>query len=530
MTVAEAFRILELTPPYTESQLKSAYREQLMVWHPDRFVGNESLRLKAQDRTCQINEAFALISRAGHTNSPQPTPPRQAAPQKPNPRPPQRPSASPPQKPRQAPSSHSPSPNKPAANRRTRSSITGLIDRIPSKFWWWCVGGLVLSIGTFIVVNRDTANTADEALKLGQSYLLGINAEKNPKLGLYWLEKAADQGSSAAIKLLAEAHSFGLAGTKDEIAAMNVYRKYAERGVAMAEVELGWCYIRGDGVEKDELEGLRWWKQAALRGDAKAQDLVGTWLFEGAEGIPKDIPGALHWYEKAAWNGVVDAQFTLGDLYCDGDKGVPRDYLKAKQWLQMAIDGGHKLAKTAYETNETRRLLDIGPANPAAATAAATIPNVQPIKPDDSLTHRTTDYRLTSGTVLVDNVSSLGGRGKITLDNGLTEDAFVKMIQGGRLAVSFYVRGGQRHTFSQLPDGSYEVLYCTGFNWDSAKRDFSRGRSAHKYVSPLVFATRTQTEAGGVTTYTDVLTLTLHKVAFGNARTTDIPESEFDQY
>jgi TPR repeat protein len=172
-------------------------------------------------------------------------------------------------------------------------------------------------------------------LNLGRNYLLGTNAEKNPKLGIYWLEKAADQGSSEAIRLIAQAHSFGLAGAKDEIAAMEVYRKYAERGVVTAQVELGWCYIRGDGVEKDELEGLRWWKQAALRGDAKAQDLVGTWLFEGADGIPKDITGALHWYEKAAWNGLVDAQFTLGEIYCDGDKGVPRACFKIVQIEQL---------------------------------------------------------------------------------------------------------------------------------------------------------------------------------------------------
>jgi hypothetical protein len=211
-------------------------------------------------------------------------------------------------------------------------------------------------------------------------------------------------------------------------------------------------------------------------------------------------------------------------------KTRPRDYFKAKQWLQQAVDGGHERAKTVYETNEIKRHIELAQAKPAATIAAPPVSSVPPTKMDDSLTHRTTDYRLMSGTVLVDNVSSLGGKGKITLDNGLIEDAFVKMIQGGKLAVSFYVRGGQRHTFSQLPDGSYEVLYCTGFGWDSNKRDFSRGRSAHKYVSPLVFATRTQTEAGGITTYTDVLTLTLHKVAFGNARTTDISESEFDRY
>lgn len=530
MTLSDALRILELTPPYTVSQIKVAYREQLMVWHPDRFVGNENLRRKAQERTCQINEAFSFLETLGPTNFSQPNPP-----------PPQTaPSSQQHSKPRQTPQQpqvRRPSPPIAKGSHNTPKSSDS--KALSARFWVWCLAGVVSALIGVFTLNRERADSADEAFALGRNYCLGIDKEKNLLLAKKWLEKAADQGSTAAIRFLATSYQLVQFGSKDKVVEMEVYRKYAERGNAGARYDLGYCYILGDGVEKNPAEGLRWWKLSALQGDREAQHSLAIRLFEGDDGIPRDTDSALLWYEKAAEQGVVEAQFTLGDLYCDGENGVTRDFSKAKYWLQRALDNGHKLAKTVLKTNETRRLIDMSeqrkllglsehiPAPPSTSLPTSSLPSV---KPDDTLMHRSSDLRLASGTILTDNVTPLGGKGKLTLDNGLLEDAFVKLVQGGRLAASFYVRGGTRQSFSQLPDGSYDVLYCTGFGWEPDRRDFARGRSAHKYVSPLVFSTRNQVEAGGVMTYTDALTLTLHKVAFGNARTTDIPESEFDQY
>jgi hypothetical protein len=83
MTIPEALEYLELATPFTKSDLKKAYREALMVWHPDRFAGNDQLLAKAEVRTKQINEAFALLKEIPETDYPyQPLPeepqPRQA--------------------------------------------------------------------------------------------------------------------------------------------------------------------------------------------------------------------------------------------------------------------------------------------------------------------------------------------------------------------------------------------------------------------------------------------------------------------
>jgi tetratricopeptide (TPR) repeat protein len=64
MTVQQALQLLELTPPFTLGDLKKAYREAQMVWHPDRFQTGTELHAKAHGKTCLINDAFKLLSQA----------------------------------------------------------------------------------------------------------------------------------------------------------------------------------------------------------------------------------------------------------------------------------------------------------------------------------------------------------------------------------------------------------------------------------------------------------------------------------
>lgn len=153
----------------------------------------------------------------------------------------------------------------------------------------------------------------------------------------------------------------------------------------------------------------------------------------------------------------------------------------------------------------------------------------QPVAPPQNLTHLASDFRLYSG-VIKDSLATLGGRGKLVLENGLVADAHVKLVVGDQLAASFYVRGNSQFTFDHIPDGFYTLLYCTGFGWDASKGDFTRGRTATKYDRMLSYQTRITIEGNQRVTSTDVLTLTLHKVAHGNTSTSEVSLDEFDRY
>ena len=51
--------------------------------------------------------------------------------------------------------------------------------------------------------------------------------------------------------------------------------------------------------------------------DAAAQFKLGV-MYENGEGVPKDSVKAVEWYRKAAEQGYAPAQFKLGWMYANG--------------------------------------------------------------------------------------------------------------------------------------------------------------------------------------------------------------------
>jgi DnaJ domain len=52
------FQLLELDRTASLDEMKQAYRDLVMVWHPDRFGQNIRLRQKAENKLKQFNEAY----------------------------------------------------------------------------------------------------------------------------------------------------------------------------------------------------------------------------------------------------------------------------------------------------------------------------------------------------------------------------------------------------------------------------------------------------------------------------------------
>lgn len=60
--IAYSYRILELDPTASAEAVKEAYRDQIKVWHPDRFLNDPRLLKKANERAKQINNAYETIT------------------------------------------------------------------------------------------------------------------------------------------------------------------------------------------------------------------------------------------------------------------------------------------------------------------------------------------------------------------------------------------------------------------------------------------------------------------------------------
>lgn len=75
---------------------------------------------------------------------------------------------------------------------------------------------------------------------------------------------------------------------------------------------------------------------------ALAECQVGFCYLEGV-GVKRDLEKAFCWCFRAAEHGDWDAQYNLASMYEEG-LHVEKDLEKAEYWYQCAVDQGHKLA------------------------------------------------------------------------------------------------------------------------------------------------------------------------------------------
>ena len=76
----------------------------------------------------------------------------------------------------------------------------------------------------------------------------------------------------------------------------------AKQGYPLAECQVGYFYLEGQGVEKDLEKALYWTEQAAIHGDWDGQFNLG-WFYEEGTAVPADMEKARHWYKQAALQG-----------------------------------------------------------------------------------------------------------------------------------------------------------------------------------------------------------------------------------
>src|ERR1039458_9094495 len=118
--------------------------------------------------------------------------------------------------------------------------------------------------------------------------------------------------------LTGEKYYFGEGVAKDAVEAVKWFRKAAEKNHAKAQCALGNCYCSGEGVTKDYVEALNWYRKAAEKNQAKAQCALGNCYCSG-EGVTKDYVEALNCYRKAAEKNYAGAEFRLGYCYREGE-------------------------------------------------------------------------------------------------------------------------------------------------------------------------------------------------------------------
>ncbi len=136
--------------------------------------------------------------------------------------------------------------------------------------------------------------------------------------------------------------------------AIEIVRKHASDGNALAQLRLGELYFHGRGVAEDENKAIQWWKKSAASGNVEAMyQIAHAYLFgnTAAKTVADPDTEAASWYFKAASAGHAEAAYTLGLLFIAG-KGVVEDRKEAIRWFRVAASKGHAEARKAVETTE----------------------------------------------------------------------------------------------------------------------------------------------------------------------------------
>lgn len=204
---------------------------------------------------------------------------------------------------------------------------------------------------------------------LGEMHARGIGREVNHQKAISYYQRAAWNGNANALAALGNCHELGLGTVKDFTKAIAFYdqavaqgnlavsgklqelrhaqsrftsfEEAAVKGDAQAQYQLGCCFERGEGVDKNEMQALAWWRIAARQGEKEAQFALGQSC--ETKNKPED---AAEWYRKAALQGHAQAQFQLAQCY-DSGIGLPRDKEEARTWFEKAALQGLAKAQVA---------------------------------------------------------------------------------------------------------------------------------------------------------------------------------------
>ncbi|MCB0855546.1 MAG: sel1 repeat family protein [Bacteroidetes bacterium] len=113
------------------------------------------------------------------------------------------------------------------------------------------------------------------------------------KEGLKWIKESAVQGDPKGMRYLGFYYERGLGNTiPDSKKAVMMYRMAANKGDDVAQMNLGYHYANGIGVDEDVEQAIYWYAQSAEQGNPRAQNNLGD-LYERRASTEKGISEAV---------------------------------------------------------------------------------------------------------------------------------------------------------------------------------------------------------------------------------------------
>jgi enhanced entry protein EnhC len=222
-----------------------------------------------------------------------------------------------------------------------------------------------MDLATHYYIDAAKNGNAIAQYALAEQFMNSRNSSNN-KLGLIWLNKAANNGNPQALTKLGKLYGSGTLVDQDRNKAVSLLSQAVSQGYAPALVQLGEIALAQN--QKDE--ALTWFTKAGnSESNAAYLDLAEVYL--NSKSSVYDPKTAFMWTLKAAQNGSIEGKRQLAEFYKKGI-GVSLDLDLSKQWQEQAnqeekktspekaisyaalwLSNGatDKLEKTAYQMN-----------------------------------------------------------------------------------------------------------------------------------------------------------------------------------
>ena len=177
---------------------------------------------------------------------------------------------------------------------------------------------------------------------MGFFYAAGLVVEKDDAKAAEWFQKGSDKGSAAAKYNLGKFHLDGRGGLSDAEKGLALMEEAASLGLPEAHKTLAEIYFF-EGSRGSFQKAAPHVKAAAANGDIGSINMLGV-MKEKGYGMERDEKGAEKCFREAALKGDFKAQSNLGHLLNPQSKTRSRR-IEATAWIIIAASQGEPLAK-----------------------------------------------------------------------------------------------------------------------------------------------------------------------------------------
>lgn len=222
----------------------------------------------------------------------------------------------------------------------------------------WLTGLLFLAllVGVMVGPGQGEGRAADvnQLKRQAKQYYWGQGVPQDYRRALQLYLQAARLGDADAQYIAGGMYFKGQGTTADFQQAFKLLYQAARNGKSTPESQklLAQAFIVGDPVPKNYPEAVKWYQQAAVRGDRDAQNELAFLYFVG-RGVEQDLAKAHDLFRQAALNGLPLAQYNLGIMLYTGNGVEQADLVEAYAWFNLAASAGNGAAASARQFLES---------------------------------------------------------------------------------------------------------------------------------------------------------------------------------